>query len=157
MKRYTLLRLTALLCMAVVTSCNKDKFFEVTRPQEPQWVSTVTFDQGLSAVYYNMIYAIQASPQMMDYAESGVSQLLPGTTTGAPYNEMYNRLFNQNHGQTDGIWTRCYAAITLCNEAIQLDNDNNGNPFNLAVSSSDYTDIYVRPVDRKSPHLNSSH
>ena len=146
MKRYTISKLTALLCIAVAASCNKDKFFEVTRPQEPQWVSTVTFDQGLSAVYYNMIYAIQASPQMMDYAESGVSQLLPGTTTGAPYNEMYNRLFNQNHGQTDGIWTRCYAAITLCNAAIQLDQDNNGNPFNLAVNGSDYQDNYVRQV-----------
>lgn len=146
MKKLISLYIAALFCLLTVASCNKDKFFEVKRPQEPQWVSTVTFDQGLAAVYYNMLYALQAGPQMMDYAESGISQLLPGTTTGAPYNEMYNRLFTQNHNQTNDMWTGCYAAITLSNEAIALDKDGNGNAFNLAVSSTDYKDNYTRQV-----------
>ena len=146
MKPYIQLRIVALFCLVVITSCKKGKFFEVTRPQEPQWVSTVTFDQGLATIYYNLLYSLQASPQMMDFAESGISQLLPGTSTGAPYNEMYNRLFNQNHTQTNDMWTRCYAAITMSNQAITLDNEKNHNPFNLITTSADYTDNYTRQV-----------
>jgi len=145
MRRYHLY-IIALLALLPVSSCKKDKFFEITRPQEPQWVSTVTFDQGLASVYFNILYALQASPQMMDFAESGISQLLPGTTTGAPYNEMYNRLFDQNHNLTNDMWSRCYASITLCNQALTLDQERNGNAFNLALTGSDYKDNYTRQI-----------
>lgn len=146
MKKYLVLKLSALIFLAGVTSCKKDKFFEVTRPQETQWTNTVTFDQGLAAAYFQVIYGLRGGPQMMDFAESGISQLLPGTSSGAPYNEMYNRLFGQNHNQTNDIWTKCYAAITLANYAIQMDSAKNGNAFNLAVTSNDYKDNYVRQV-----------
>lgn len=146
MKNHITFKIFMLLFLGGITSCKQDKFFEVTRPQEIQWVNTTTFDQGLASAYHHVIYGMRGTPQMMDFAESGISQLLEGTSTGAPYSEMYNRLFNQNHNQTNDIWTKCYAAITLCNYAIELDNEKNGNPFNLLTTGNDYKDNYVRQV-----------
>ncbi len=116
------------------------------RPQETQWTNTITFDQGLSTAYYDLNYRLRAIPQMMDFAVSGTAQLLPGTSTGAAWNEMYNRLFSQNHAHTNDMWSALYNAITVCNFAIELDETSEGNAFKLAKNSSDYRDNYVRQI-----------
>ena len=33
-------------------SCDQDEFFEIKRPQEKQWVTTVSFDQGVNSAYW---------------------------------------------------------------------------------------------------------
>jgi len=123
-------------------------FFELERPQETQWVNTTTFDQGLASAYWNLNYSngFRGTNQMRDFAVSGVSQLLPQTSTGVAWNEMYFRLFNQNVSHNNDLWKYAYAAITLCNTAIQLDQEKNGNPFSLKTNSSDYLNNYVRQV-----------
>ncbi|GHB75239.1 RagB/SusD family nutrient uptake outer membrane protein [Persicitalea jodogahamensis] len=125
-----------------------DEFFENDRPQETQWVNTVTLDQGLVSAYHSLMYreGYRGFPQMLDFASSGVSQLLPETSTGAPWNEMYNRQFDQNFNLSNNLWKTSYAAITMANTAIQLDTENDGNPFNLRVADSDYKDNYVRQI-----------
>ncbi len=142
--------ITLVLIVGVMTllSCDTEEFFEIKRPQETQWVNTVTLDQGLVSAYYSLMYpeGYRGATQMMDFASSGVSQLLPETSTGAPWNEMYNRLFGQNFSITDNLWRNSYAAITLCNAAIQLDEDTNGNPFSLRETDADYKDNYVRQI-----------
>lgn len=129
-------------------ACDQDEFFEIKRPQETQWVSTVTFDQGLSAAYYDVLYvgALPSIVTFMDFATSGVGHLLPETSTGAPWNQLNYRLFDQNFGFTDNIWASYYKAVTMCNLAIQLDEENDGNPFALKTDGSDYMDNYVRQV-----------
>ncbi|MDD4921423.1 MAG: RagB/SusD family nutrient uptake outer membrane protein [Bacteroidales bacterium] len=129
-------------------SCNQDDFFKIDRPQETQWVNTISFEQGLSAVYYDLFYSNNGAsvPLMIDYVSSGVAHLLPETNTGAPWNEMTNRLFGQNYSLSDNLWSSRYRAITKCNLAIQLDNEKEGNPFDLKTNSTDYTDNYVRQI-----------
>ena len=127
-------------------ACNQDEFFEIKRPQETQWVNTVTFDQGLSSAYVSILYNDRASREMREFIVSGMSQLLPQTSSGVPWNEMYNRLFEQDVSTNKGTWINDYKAITLCNAAIQLDEENAGNPFNLNVKSADYTDNYTRQI-----------
>jgi hypothetical protein len=83
---------------------------------------------------------------MREFIVSGISQLLPQTSSGVPWNEMYNRLFEQDVSTNKGTWINDYKAITLCNVAIQLDEENAGNPFNLNVNSADYTDNYTRQI-----------
>ena len=135
-----------LILLLTSWSCNEDKFFEMDRPQETQWTNTTTFDQGLATAYFALNYRTRGIPQMMDFASSGVSQLLPGTSTGAAWNEMYNRLFNQNHSHTNDMWTNLYNAITISNFALELDQKNAGNPFKLLPSSTDYKDNYTRQI-----------
>ena len=127
-------------------SCNQDEFFEIKRPQETQWVNTVTFDQGLSSAYVAVLYSDRAGIQMREFIVSGISQLLPQTSSGIPWNEMYNRLFDQDVSTNKSAWIDGYRAITLCNAALQLDEENAGNPFDLDVKGTDYTDNYTRQI-----------
>jgi hypothetical protein len=138
--------LLAVLLMA--GACDQDKFFELKRPQETQWVNTTSLDQGLATVYWNMNYSngFRGTNQMRDFIVSGVSQLLPQTSTGVAWNEMYFRQFDQNVSHNNDLWTFAYASITLCNAAIQLDAEKNGNPFNLKINTTDYTDNYIRQI-----------
>ncbi len=147
MKKIILFQLLVMALLSV-SSCDQNKFFELQRPQETQWVNTTTFDQGLATVYWNMNYSpgFRGSTQMHDFITSGVSQLLPQTSTGVAWNEMYFRQFDQNVSHNNDLWKYAYASITLCNAAIQLDNEKNENPFNLKVNSTDYTDNYVRQI-----------
>jgi hypothetical protein len=127
-------------------ACDQDEFFEIKRPQETQWVNTVTYDQGLASAYALVAYSGPGAIQMREFIVSGTSQLLPETSTGIPWNEMYNRLFDQDVSNNKEAWRDGYRAITLCNAAIQLDNEKDGNPFVLKVDGSDYQDNYVRQV-----------
>lgn len=147
MKKYVIYTLMVLLFTGL-TSCNEDEFFKIDRPQETQWTSTVTFDQGLSAAYFSVLYESHAFsiPLMIEFASSGIAHLLPETSTGAPWNEMNYRLFDRNFFATDVLWGAWYKAINMCNLAIALDQSNNGNPFGLKVDGSDYVDNYMRQV-----------
>lgn len=134
--------------LLIASACDQDKYFELERPQETQWVNTTSFDQGLATVYWNLNYSngFRGTNQMRDFITSGVSQLLPQTSTGVAWNEMYFRQFDQNVSHNNDLWKFAYAAITLCNAAIQLDMEKNENPFNLKLNTTDYTDNYVRQV-----------
>ena len=147
MKKNIIFQLLVIVLFSV-SSCNEDKFFQLDRPQETQWVNTTSFDQGLATVYWNMNYSngFRGTPQMRDFISSGVSQLLPQTSTGVAWNEMYFRQFDQNVSHNNDLWKYAYASVTLCNAAIQLDTEKNGNPFNLKINTSDYTDNYVRQI-----------
>jgi hypothetical protein len=147
MKKNIIKTLTIFLISGLL-SCETDDFFEIQRPQETQWVNTVTFDQGLVAAYWDIFYANggKAYPQMMDFASSGAAQLLPETSTGAPWNEMYFRLFDQTFTMTKDLWMYSYCAINICNLAITLNDKNENNPFLLKTDGSDYTDNYLRQI-----------
>ena len=127
-------------------ACDQDEFFEIKRPQETQWVNTVTFDQGLASAYALVAYSDPGGIQMREFIVSGISQLLPQTSSGIPWNEMYNRLFEQDISTNKNAWRDGYRAITLCNAALQLDEEKAGNPFNLKVDGSDYIDNYTRQI-----------
>ena len=127
-------------------SCDQDEFFEIKRPQETQWVNTITFDQGLASAYALIAYSDPAGIQMREFIVSGLSQLLPQTSSGIPWNEMYNRLFDQDVSTNRNAWINGYRAITLCNAALQLDEENAENPFSLNVNGTDYTDNYTRQI-----------
>jgi hypothetical protein len=102
---------------------------------------------GIGAYTWNAAHMLAAAGvQMWEFMISGVSQLLPQTSSGMPWNEMYNRLFDQDVSTNKKAWANCYRAITLCNAAIQLDEENSGNPFSLNVNGSDYMDNYTRQI-----------
>lgn len=147
MKKIRLYILSAVF-LAGLHACKQDDFFELQRPQETQWVNTTTFDQGLSSAYHALTYSngFQGIPQMRDFATSGASQLLPQTSTSVAWNEMYFWQFEQNVSHNNELWKFAYQAVTLCNMAIQLDKDKEGNPFTLKIDGTDYKDNYVRQV-----------
>lgn len=138
----------AVVLLTVLFGCDMDDFFELERPQETQWVNTVTFEQGLADAYHSLLYYTNPGfHEMVDFCATGVSQLLPGTSTGAPWNEMYNRLYSQiEHAHHRNFWRDQYQAITMCNLALELDEEGDGNMFNLDKNDSDYTDNYVRQI-----------
>lgn len=140
--------LLIILLLTVFSGCDTDEFFELERPQETQWVNTVTFEQGLASAYHSMLYYSNPGYQeMVDFASSGIAQLLPETSTGAPWNEMYYRLFDDNYyGHARSYWQDNYQAITMSNLAITLDEEEDGNPFGLNVNSTDYIDNYLRQI-----------
>ncbi|MEL7589137.1 MAG: RagB/SusD family nutrient uptake outer membrane protein [Prolixibacteraceae bacterium] len=138
-------KICAILILGLA-ACNQDEFFEIKRPQETQWVNTVTYDQGLASAYALLTYSDPGTIQMREFITSGTSQLLPETSTGVPWNELYNRLFDQDISSNKNAWRDGYKAITLCNAALQLDEEKGGNPFVLKVDGSDYKDNYVRQV-----------
>jgi len=122
-------------------------FFEIERPQETQWTTTATFDQGLNKCYMNAQWTYAGGrgyPQFLDYLLSGVAMLSPGCQVGQRGEGVLNRQFVL-HSKLPGVWNNGYNTITLCNLAIeQYENDPNHNPLN--VSGSDYTDNYLRQV-----------
>ncbi|WP_257669921.1 RagB/SusD family nutrient uptake outer membrane protein [Parapedobacter tibetensis] len=139
-------KIILLIALTVFFSSCKD-YFDNPRPQEIQWVNTTTFDQGLTSAYFNLFYkCLNGRTTFMEFASSGTSQLLPETSTGVPWNEAYNRLFNQNVSLNNDVWQYAYKTITTCNAAIALDESANANPFNLEMNSADYEDNYLRQI-----------
>lgn len=124
-------------------------FFEIERPQETQWTTTATFDQGLNKCYINAQWTYAGGrgyPQFLDYLLSGVAMLSPGCQVGQRGEEVLNRQFIL-HDKLPGVWNGCYNTITLCNLAIEeYENDPNHNPLNLDVSGTDYKDNYLRQI-----------
>jgi tetratricopeptide (TPR) repeat protein len=133
------------LITVLLTACG-DEFFENPRPQEPQWVNTTTFDQGLTYGYFYLVWSNNGITHELDFAASGAAQLLPETATGSHWNESYNRLFNQNFTQMNTLWNSLYRVITMSNQALEIDATGDGNPFGIDVTGSDYKDNYVRQV-----------
>lgn len=123
-------------------------FFELKRPQETQWTTTSTFEQGLSTCYWNLHWGTNGKGylQYVDFATSGTARMHEGVSIGVPYNQLYNRSFGDQLGQSRDIWVQGYEIVTLCNLALTLDEEGKGNPFNLIVSEDDYKHNYVRQV-----------
>ena len=46
--------LTILACVGLLNFCSCDDFFELKRPQETQWTTTATYEQGLSSAYVSL-------------------------------------------------------------------------------------------------------
>lgn len=124
-----------------------DDFFKIERPQELQWTTTATFEQGLSRCYYNIQWTYAGGlgyPQFLDFLLSGNAMLSPGTAVGQQGEQVMNRIFEPN-GIYEGVWNTGYNTIAMCNLAIDFHkNDPEGNP--LHVSGTDYTDNYLRQV-----------
>ncbi|WP_148476965.1 RagB/SusD family nutrient uptake outer membrane protein [Parabacteroides johnsonii] len=131
----------------IMSSC--DDFFELKRPQETQWTTTSTLEQGLSTAYWNLHWTGgmgRGCPQYFDFITSGSAKLLDGTSVGVSYSQPYYRMFDQKLGESKETWLKGYQIITLANLALDLDRDGNGNPFNLDVKSDDYVYNYKRQI-----------
>ena len=126
-----------------ICSCDMDEFFKDQRPPESVWINTSTFERGLTSCYRHIYFVDRGYQAMIDYAQNGCSQLLPGTSTSVPYLELTRRSFDV---QWDDFWREWYRAITISNAAIELNDDFNGNPFGLDLSGSDYKDNYIRQL-----------
>lgn len=146
MKRKFFNILTIIGLLLSLGSCRKD-FFEIQRPQETQWTTTSTFDQGLNKAYFNAQWTYAGGrgyPQFLDYLLSGVAMLSPGCQVGQQGEQVLNRVFERNNIY-EGVWNGCYNTIAINNLAIDMyENDPEGNPMN--VTGDDYTNNYLRQI-----------
>ena len=76
--------LTILACVGLLNFCSCDDFFELKRPQETQWTTTATYEQGLSSAYVSLQWtdAGRGFPQYIDFLTSGTASLMDGNTPG---------------------------------------------------------------------------
>jgi len=126
-----------------------DDFFEIKRPQESQWTTTATFEQGLNKCYINVQWTYAGGkgyPQFLDYLLSGVAMLSPGCAVGQQGEQVLNRVFEPNNIY-ESVWNIGYNTIALSNLAIDMyENDPDHNPLHLDVSGEDYKHNYLRQV-----------
>jgi len=145
MKKIYIKILFALALLITFNSC--EDYFEYERTQESAWTTTLTYESGLSSVYRNMFFrgnlndVTNAAFIYTDFLLSGTSVLLEGCNTGAT---LYNRSFTEN--EMDAYWTIGYQSVTMCNLALDLDAEGNGNPFGLDVTGDDYLKNYQRQI-----------
>ncbi len=128
-----------------LSSCQD--FFEIKRPQETQWTTTATYEQGLNKCYINVQWTYAGGkgyPQFLDFLISGIAMTSPGTAVGQQGEQVLNRVFEPNNIYGD-VWNTCYNTIALSNLAIDMyKNDPDGNP--LHATGSDYKDNFLRQV-----------
>lgn len=138
--------LITLICACICVSCND--FFELKRPQETQWTTTSTFEQGLSSAYWNMQWGEDGRgfPHYLDFLTSGTASLMQGNTPGLDGERYFYRSFEEKLGRMSNIWKWNYNVITKCNLALDVDRDGEGNPFNLDIAGDDYQHNYLRQV-----------
>lgn len=135
------------ICL-ICASC--DGFFDLKRPQETAWTSTVTYEKGLNSIYSSLnwgngsggMYDGMYFYQYRQFLLAGMANYISGPN-GIEY---YNRQYDQQITRMSSIWSQYYSWVTMCNLALDLDRDNDGNPFNLDMTSSDYKDNYLRQV-----------
>lgn len=148
-KYFSITCLAALLLSLASCDSYFDDFFEIKRPQETQWTTTATFEQGLNKCYYNMQWTFAGGrgwPQFTDFLTSGTAVAIPGNTPGIGGEQLLYRKFTDRLSQFNDVWSGCYNTITLSNLALDLNDRGNGNPFNLAVNGDDYRHNYLRQV-----------
>ncbi len=145
---------TIIILLLALNSCEDyfDNFFEIERPQETQWTTTATFDQGLNSCYYNAQWTMAAGgrghSQFIDFCSSGTATLLQGAAIGGLREDaVLYRKFSEILGNNTSSWSGSYNIITMCNLAIDLHNNSvDGNPFQLDVNGDDYRHNYLRQV-----------
>ena len=140
--------LAILVFAGLMSFCSCDDFFELKRPQETQWTTTATYEQGLSSAYFNIQWsdAGRGFAQYIDFLTSGTASLMDGNTPGLDGEKYFYRSFEEKLGRMTTIWRTYYNVITKCNLALDVDRDGNGNPFNLDMRSDDYIYNYTRQV-----------
>lgn len=140
--------LAILVFAGLMSFCSCDDFFELKRPQETQWTTTATYEQGLSSAYFNIQWsdAGRGFAQYIDFLTSGTASLMDGNTPGLDGEKYFYRSFEEKLGRMTTIWRTYYNVITKCNLALDVDRDGNGNPFNLDMRSDDYIHNYTRQV-----------
>ena len=131
--------LAILVFAGLMSFCSCDDFFELKRPQETQWTTTATYEQGLSSAYFNIQWsdAGRGFAQYIDFLTSGTASLMDGNTPGLDGEKYFYRSFEEKLGRMTTIWRTYYNVITKCNLALDVDRDGNGNPFNLDMRSDD--------------------
>jgi len=147
MKKIYFNTLIITITVLLLSSCENyfDEYFELQRPQETQWTTTATFDQGLNSCYHGMQWSPSGVPFLIDFCTSGNAMRIPGTNPGMGGALMLSRTFTERI--MDGHWDTYYRIITMSNLAIDLHNNSqDGNPFNLDKSGTDYKDNYLRQV-----------
>lgn len=130
-----------LTCLLSTTACEDS--FELKRPQETQWRSTATFEGGLSTAYWKTQWAPSGFMEYYDFMLSGVAMTVPGTNH---HSEVKRRDFTQDIGWSKNFWEAYYQAITLSNLALEMDENENGNPFDLPETGDDYIHNYRRQI-----------
>ncbi|HEY5509889.1 MAG TPA: RagB/SusD family nutrient uptake outer membrane protein, partial [Prolixibacteraceae bacterium] len=146
-KYFNILIIIVLLLSLSLGSCQD--YFKIQRPQEVQWTTTATFEQGLNKCYINVGWTTAGGkgyPAFLDFLLSGVAMLSPGTAVGQQGEPVLNRVFIRN-GIYREVWNTGYNTIALSNLAIDMyENDPEGNPLDLNVKGSDYTNNYLRQI-----------
>ena len=143
-KIINILVLTAVL--SFFSSC--EDFFEIPRPQETQWTTTATYEQGLNTCYLSIQWRDMGRGVIQYWDDCVAGTLRKNTlgTSGSNGDEWYYRKFDDVIGQLPGLWQWSYRVITMANLAIDLDINGNGNAFNLDVTGVDYRYNYLRQV-----------
>ena len=137
-----------ILAVFVAALCSCENFFENKRPQETQWTTTATFEQGLSTCYWIIQWSDvgRGNQQFLDFCTSGTAAMMKGTTPGLQGDILFYRKFDERIDRNTNNWKDAYRVVTMCNLAIDLDKNGNGNPFNLDTKGDDYRYNYTRQV-----------
>jgi len=123
-------------------------FFEIKRPQETQWTSTATFEQGLNAAYRGIQWTQMGRgyPIYHDFVPSGTARKTVTGAAGLNGDELYYRKFGERLSHLPSWWQEGYKVVTMTNLALDLDKETDGNPFKLDVNGTDYQQNYLRQV-----------
>ncbi|MDR2921569.1 MAG: RagB/SusD family nutrient uptake outer membrane protein [Tannerella sp.] len=138
-----------ILIILIVSSVSCEDFFEIKRPQETQWTNTATFEQGLNSAYWLIQWGNglgRGYPMFHDFAASGTARKTVTGAAGINGDEFYYRKFGERLTRLPNIWEQGYQVITLANLALDLDEERNGNPFNLDINGTDYKNNYLRQI-----------
>jgi len=133
-----------ILLLIIGGSCNQNAFFQLERPVQAPWTSVSEFENAVREPYVLMMGSAWGSPVgtlgLIDYAESDISQLLPGITGANLSIAYYNRLFNTvSDDEIMWCFPYLYDMVTSCNAPLQLLADaaaNGKDPF-PAMTASD--------------------
>ncbi len=98
-------------------SCDQEDFFELKRPNENPWLSVAELEMGVYQVYYYYSpgpwYSALGTLGLKDFAESDVSQLLPGISGDNYAIEYYNRKYNSIMPAKEIEWSFEYLYLQL--------------------------------------------
>ena len=136
-----------LVTALIVSFGSCEDFFTIDRPQETQWTTTATFEQGLNAAYRQIQWGEIGRGWCLfyDFAPSGTALKTSLGTAGGDGDIFYFRRFGERIG-LNNWWRGGYRTITLANLALDLDRNSDGNPFGLDKNSTDYIHNYSRQV-----------
>ncbi len=118
--------LITLICLLVFSGC-EDKFVEPQYIPEFPWTSVDKMEMGVVAPYINF-FAPWSCPSAVyacyETLATDISQLIPGQTIDAPFNEFYNRLHRESAlesrtmGWVAGSYNSIYKTVAITNESL---------------------------------------
>ncbi len=140
MRTYIFKTIAIAMLLGFISSCENDKFFELTNPPEFPWLNITEFERAAVSPYsYAFHYEWGGHFTVSDRVIfDGVTDLIyhiPGSSANYPVNEIYNRQTNVEISRSNSSFVAGYRAIGIINAALDFYYENNEDPYPKASAA----------------------